>query len=179
MKPQRRQQWLAFAAIGVVGLFAADKLVLTPLGAAWTKRSEEIVSLRKSIQDGSMMLEREQATQKRWNEMRKNTLPASVSQAEQELLKALYKWSDETGVSISLHPQWKRGATDDYSVLECRIDAAGALSSLSKFIYELERSPMALKIEALELSTRDSDGQQVALAILVSGLRLSPLERKP
>ncbi|MBM3822294.1 MAG: hypothetical protein FJ404_05255 [Verrucomicrobia bacterium] len=179
MTPSQRQQFLAVGAIAVVALFAADKLVLSPLAATWKKRTEEIDGLRKSIANGSMLIEREQETNRRWNEMRKNTLPANVSQAEQELLKSLYQWSDETSVGISLHPQWKRGASEDYSSLECRIDAAGSLSSLTKFIHEVERSPMALRIESLELTSRDPEGSQIALALVVSGLRLAPLERKP
>ena len=78
-----------------------------------------------------------------------------------------------------MKPQWKRGATDDYSLLECRVDASGSLAALARFVYEVEKSPMALKVEALELSSRDNDGQQLALGLLVSGLRLAPLERKP
>lgn len=179
MSSARRQSMLAVGAIAVVGLFAADKLVLSPLGETWTQRSDEIASLRKFISNGELLIQREQETQRRWNEMRKNTLPTNVSHAEQELLKSLYKWSDEAGVGISLNPQWKRGASEDYSTLECRVDAAGSLSALTKFIHEVELSPIALRVESLELTSRDNEGNQIALTLIVSGLRLAPLERKP
>lgn len=180
MKPGNRQQILIIAAISMVALYAADSLILTPLTASWKKRSEDIAQLRKSIRNGDALLQREQATQKRWNEMRKNTLPVNVSHAEQEVLKAFDRWSEEARISVSsLKPQWKRGTSDDFSLLECRVDASGSLQALARFIYEIEKSPMALKIESLELSSRDNDGQQVALGLLVSGLRLAPLERKP
>lgn len=179
MNSKNRQQLLAVLTIVVVGLFVADKVVFTPLAEGWKKRGEDIAQLRKSIRSGELLLDREASTQQRWNEMRKNTLPSDTSHAEQQLLKAFDQWSEVSRVSVSsIKPQWKRGATDDYSVLECRVDAAGNLAALARFVYEVERSPMALKIEMVEFSARDNDGQQIALGLLVSGLRLSPLEKR-
>ncbi|MBM3875219.1 MAG: hypothetical protein FJ386_00650 [Verrucomicrobia bacterium] len=176
---QKRQHLLALLAISVVALFAGDKLVVQPLTASWKARQARIAKLEKDVRAGSALLDRDRAMRDRWNTMRKGTLPKDRSAAEQQLLSAFDKWSREARISVSsVKPQWKRGATDDHSLLECRVDASGSLSSLSRFLYELEQDPMALKIEAVELSTRDTSGSQLALGLLVSGLRLSPLEAK-
>jgi hypothetical protein len=179
MTSDKRQKLLAFLALGAVAIFAADKLVLTPLANGWKARSDAIVELRKSIAAGRVTVDREQLTNRRWNEMRKNTLPVNASAAEQQLLGAFDKWSRDSRVSVSsVRPQWKRGASDDYSLLECRVDASGSLSALSRFLYEVEKSPLALKVEGVELAARDNTGQQLTLGLLVSGLRLAPLEAK-
>jgi hypothetical protein len=179
MTPDRRQKLLALAAFGVVGLFALDRLVLTPLMASWRERSQAIASLRKSLNDGRLTIEREQFINARWNELRRNTLPANASQAEQQMLQAFDKWSRDSRISVSsIRPQWKRGTGDDHSLLECRVDAAGGLAAITRFLYEVERSPMALKIESIELAAKDNNGQQIALGLLVTGLRLTPLEAK-
>jgi len=179
MNINKRQQVLAIAAAAIVGFFVLDKLVITPLTRSWKERSITIADLRKSIVQGHATLDREQITRRRWNEMRKNTLPFGASVAEQEMLGAFDRWSRDSGISVSsIKPQWKRGTTDDYSVLECRVDAAGNLSTLTRFLYDVEHSPLALKIESVELAARDNNGQQLALGLLVSGLRLAPLEGK-
>jgi hypothetical protein len=179
MNINKRQQILAIAAAAIVGAFVLDKLVITPLTKGWKERTATIADLRKSIAQGTAALDREQITRRRWNEMRKNTLPFAASVAEQEMLGAFDKWSRESGISVSsIKPQWKRGSTDDYSVLECRVDAAGNLATVTRFLYDVEHSPMALKIESVELAARDNNGQQLALGLLVSGLRLAPLEGK-
>jgi hypothetical protein len=179
MNPDRRQKLLAIAALGVVAVFALDKLVLTPLTNSWKARTEAIAELRKAIAAGRVTAGREQLTNRRWNDMRKNTLPVNASAAEQQLLAAFDQWSRDSRISVSaIRPQWKRGASDDHSLLECRVDAAGSLSALTRFLYEVERSPVALKIESIELAARDNTGQQLALGLLVSGLRLAPLEAK-
>ncbi len=179
MKPENRQKFLLIAAASIVGLYLLDSFVVSPLAASWKERSETIAKLRKDIAQGRTVIEREQSTRRKWGEMRKNTLGFEVSQAEQELLGAFNKWSQDSRVTVvSTKPQWKMGQSEDYSLLECRVDAVGSLSTVARFLYEVEHSPMALKIESAELSTRDNNGDQIALGLMVSGLRLKPLEAK-
>jgi hypothetical protein len=57
---------------------------------------------------------------------------------------------------------------------ECRIDAAGDLEHLSRFLYRVEREPMALKLESVELGARDKEGRQLSLGLQLSALVLNP-----
>ena len=171
---KNRQQVLLLGALGVVGLWVADSLIVTPLVAGWRSRSSNIVELRKQVHDGEQLLLRERGIRARWSSMRTNTLPTEVSVAEGRLLGAFDGWSRESRVSImSIKPQWKR-SEDDYLTLECRVDASGSLSTITRFLYELEHDPLALKVESVELSSRDSTGAQLTLGLQVSGLVLSP-----
>jgi len=87
--------------------------------------------------------------------MRTNTLPIETSAAESLVLKAFDRWSQESRISItSIKPQWKHNA-DEYMTLECRVDAFGNLPTLTRFLYDVEKDPLALKIDALEITTRD------------------------
>jgi hypothetical protein len=179
MKIDNRQRLLAIIAIAIVALFALDKMVFTPLTESWKSRSDALAKLRKSIDQGNLLIQRESQTRKVWNELRKSTLPVSASQAEKELLAAFEKWSADSRVSVSsIRPQWKKGATDDYSVLECRVDAAGSLPVVSKFLYNIESSPMAVKLESVEFTSRDNNGEQIALALLISAVRLASVDTK-
>ena len=75
--------------------------------------------------------------------MRDNALPADASQAEQKFLKAMDGWSRDSGAEItSLMPQWKNDSTN-YMTLDCRVETSGELGALSKFIYDIEKGPMA------------------------------------
>ena len=169
-----RQQLLALIAIAAVALLASDKLVFSPLLAGWKNRSARITDLRKSIDQGSVLLDREQTIRRRWQSMTTNTLPSNVSAAENTVLKAFDRWSQDSRISItSLKPQWKR-SDEDYLTLECRADAFGSIQTLTRFLYEVEKDPLAFKVESVEISARDNDGQQLALGLQVSGLLLNP-----
>jgi hypothetical protein len=179
MKIDNRQRLLGVVAFAIVGLFVLDRVILTPMLDRWKTRSEQLTQLRKSIEQGRMLLEREKVTRDRWNEIRKASLPVNASQAEKEMLGAFERWSADSQVSISsIRPQWKRGVTEDYSLLECRVDAAGSLPVVAKFLYNIESSPMAVRLESVELTGRDNNGEQIALGLLISGVRLAPVDAK-
>jgi hypothetical protein len=176
MKIQNRKQWLVVIAVAGIVLLVADRAVLTPLMSLWKTRSAKVAELRKQIAQGESLIQREQSIRRRWDQMRRNTLPTNSSLAEQQLLKAFDAWARDSRANITLiTPQWKRD--DDYSTLECRVDANGSLDTLCRFLYSVERDPMALKLEMAELTSHDDNGQQMTLGLQVSGLVLTPTKQ--
>jgi hypothetical protein len=174
---KNRQQLLALLAGAAVALFAADSLILNPLIASWKARSTRLTKLRDDIRNGRDLIDREDSLRHRWENMQAHTLPNNPSLTEQKVLSSFNKWSQESRVSIlSISPQWKHD-TDDYMTLECRVEAAGNLNAVTSFLYNLEKDPMALKLQSVEISSRDNEGQQLALGLQVSALVLTPQER--
>ncbi len=174
INPKNRQQLLVLIAAAAVAVFAADRLLITPLSKSWRTRSSQIASLRQKVTEGRAQIQRERSLRERWEQMRQSTLPNNNSQAEQQVLKAFDAWAQRSRLTLlSISPQWKHDA-DEYMTLECRVEASGDLNNVSRFLYELERDPMALKLQAVEISSRDNDGQQFALGLQVSGLVLTP-----
>jgi hypothetical protein len=174
---KNRQQLLIIGAIAAIALFAGDQLVLSPLMKVWSARATRVAELRKQITQGKMLVQREQSIRSRWEQMSRNALPNNSSAAEQQVYKAIDLWAQNSGVALSaITPQWKHDS-DDYMTFECRVDAAGDLGKLSRFLYSVERDPMALKLELMELGARDKDGQQLSLGLQLSGLVLNTLTR--
>jgi len=174
-----RQRWLVIGAGAMVALFIVNAIAIEPLTAMWRAHSAEIVKLRKSVGDGRGLIARSAQLDRTWADMQAGALPKDPAQAEQEVISAFDTWGRANSIELSsIRPQWKRGANERYSLLECRVDATGTLATLTRFIYELERSPLALRVDAVELTSRDDNGQKLTLGLIVSGLRLSPLERK-
>jgi hypothetical protein len=174
---KNRQQLLVIGAIAAVALFAGDRLVLSPILAAWSGRAKNISTLRQKISDAKSLAQREQSIRRRWDQMSRNTLTNNTSAAEQQVFRAVDLWAQNSGVVISaVTPQWKHDS-DDYMTFDCRVDAAGDLSKLSRFLYSVERDPMALKLELVELGARDKEGQQLSLGLQLSGPVLTPQKR--
>lgn len=172
IKGRNRQKLLVILAAVGVGFLIGDRLIVTPLTASWQMRSRQIAELTKQVNQGSLLVSRDAAIRDRWENMRTNTLPTEVSSAENEVLTAFERWSKESGISISsIKPQWKQ-AGDDYMTLECRADAFGGIEAVTRFLYEVEKDPLALRVESLEISARDNDGQQLSVGLQVSGLQL-------
>jgi len=177
LNPKNRQRMLLIATASVVVLYVLDAIVFTPLEATWKAHSAEIKKLKQDVGRGHGLIDREKQTRQKWADMQAEALPKDAAQAEQDLFSAFDRWGRTANIELgSIKPQWKRGATDRYSTLECRVDATGTLSSLTRFLYELEKSPLALRVDSVELNARDDGGQKLSLGLIVSGLRMTPLE---
>jgi Tfp pilus assembly protein PilO len=174
MKIENRQQFLVVLTIAVVALYAADRLVFEPMIGWGKSRAATVTELRRQVKEGKLMIQREAAIRSRWDRMRTNTLPNNTSLAEQQVYEAFYRWERESGADLtSIMPQWKNDS-DDYLTLNCRVEAAGNLDTLSRFLYDVEKGPLALKLDSLELGARDNNGRQFTLGLQISGLVLTP-----
>lgn len=178
--PDKRKKLLLIVACVAVALLLGERVVFNPLVANWQARSAEIAKLKKNVTEGRALIARGPRMEEQWKEMQTQSLPKEPAQAEQDLISAFDRWGRASNIEIaSLKPQWKRGTNDRYSLLECRVDANGTTSTLARFLHEVEKSPLALRVESVEFSARDATGQKMGLGLVVSGLRLVPLEKKP
>ena len=158
--------------IAAAALLVGVNWVYTPLVNLWSARSQEIRALRVKVNDGNFLKKREADIRGRWDDMRTNALPANTSLAENQVITAFNNWSRSSGAEItSVLPQWKNDSTN-YLTLNCRVEATGSLGALSQFLYQIEKGPMALKAEAVELSSHDATGQELTLGLQISGLAL-------
>jgi Tfp pilus assembly protein PilO len=178
MKIKNRQDFLVALTIGVVALYVAVNFIVTPLAGWWSARQVQLKELRLKVADGNALLKRESAIRDNWDTKRANALPMNTSLAEQQLLKSFDGWAGNSGAQItSIMPQWKNDSTN-YMTLGCRVEASGSLGTLSKFLYDVERGPVALRLDTVELTTHDNAGQQLTLGLEVNGLALAAKEKK-
>jgi hypothetical protein len=173
VKTGNRQQVLILVTFAVVALFAGDRLVYGPLKSLWQARAKEIRELQGQIRRGAATIRNEPGIRGKWDLMRTNTLPNNQSAALEQISKAFHDWAEESGASLNgVTPQWKSDS-DEFKTVVCRVDASGTLWMLSRFIYDIEKDPMGLKLESVDFSSRDNTGQQLTLALQVSGLVLT------
>lgn len=171
MKIENRQQLLAFVALGMVGVLVFINVIGGPMVDGWKRRAKDIEEMRAQIERGENSLKRVNMVRERWTQMQTNTL--SAADAERRMFEAFQNWARSSRVTISsIQRSWRQN-DDDYMTLECQANATGSMGSLAQFVYNLEKDPMALRVENLEITARDENGQTLALALQVSGLVLT------
>ena len=178
MKIENRQQFLVVLTVAAFALLVGVNFILEPLGGWWSSRQAQLKELRTKVAEGGQLIKREAGIRSRWTEMQANALPANTSLAEQKFLTAVDSWSRGSGAEVtSLMPQWKNESTN-YLTLACRVETSGNLDTLSRFLYDLEKGPMALRLDSVELSARDKEGQQMTLSTEINGLALIQPDKK-
>lgn len=177
MNPSQRQRLLLTVAIVAVALLVGDRLVFRPLGKLWKERQAQLAQLRKDVNEGMVLVDRESVLRERWREMQTHTFSNEVSAAENQMLKAFDQWSRDSLISVtSVKPQWRQD-DEDHLTLDCRVDASGSLPGLTRFLYEMEKDPLALRVDRVEIISRDENGAQLTLGLQVSGLLLSQVTK--
>ncbi|MGC9326471.1 MAG: type 4a pilus biogenesis protein PilO [Candidatus Hinthialibacter sp.] len=172
MNNSSRQRLLSIVAIVCFGALIGDKLLFTPLLNIWKDRSERIQELEKNLVKGQLLLDRENDLKRRWQSMKENSLPADKSSAQSQVLKSVDRWATESGITIStFKPNWK-DYQENYITLDCRAAAQGNLSNVVRFLYELEKDPIAVKLEQVEISVNDDVGEHLTLSVTFSGLQI-------
>jgi len=171
MNPNGRQQLLTIVALICFGALVLDKVVVTPLWGLWEERAERISQLEELLDRGSVLIDREDVLRDRWADMKRDALPTNLSVAEEQVLKSVERWVQQSSLLLSsFNPEWRQNDEEQFAVYRCRSVGTGDLESVARFLFELERDPLALKIENLELSARDGQGKTLTLALTFSGL---------
>lgn len=174
MQIKNRQQRLLVLTIAAAALYVGVNFIYTPLANWWSVRAKQVQELRQEVSDGRQLLRRDMAIRNQWANMQTNALPANTSLAEQQVLRSFDDWSRESGAEItSIVPQWKNDDTN-YMTLDLRVEASGDISMLSLFLYDLENSPAALRVDSVELGAHDNTGQLLTLSLEINGLALLP-----
>ena len=173
MTAKRRATILKIAAGVIVGLVVLNQIVMEPAVAGWNAQSLRLTALRQKVKNGRQLLEREKALHARWDEMQGANLPADMSSAENDVYKALGRWTRESRISFtSLTPQWRTHEPEGYATFECRATAVGDQAALARLVYEIETDPLPARIEECELTARDTQGKQLSLALRFSFVRI-------
>ena len=174
MQIKNRQQFLTIVTLTAVGLLALDRIISPPLTKLWNDRSKEITALKKQVGEGEMMKRRKDSLRQRWADIQAAALPNDTTAAEQQLYTGLDRWSRFSDVILGgVVPTWKQGTDPAYKTLECRMDVSGSIDRVARFLYSLETDPMALKVQSIELTSKDANGTTINMGVQVSALILT------
>jgi hypothetical protein len=167
----RRERMMVIVAAACVGLLMADWIVIEPLIAMWKDHAQEIVTLQNKIDRAGRLIRNEQGIRADWSDMRQRSLPDDQTKAGSEVVDALGDWAIVSRLSVSsVRSRWVQ-ANDD-NRLDVRVTAGGDITAITRFLYEVERSRLAINLEDVEIRSRNDDGSQLELDARFTGLVL-------
>ena len=145
---------------------------MSPLVRSWKKRSERIAVLKRSLEKGDVLVDREMDLTRRWNDTNERSLTSEMSVAENRIMNSVSDWAGKSGLEISSLKPRRMFGEKDFQKLEFRLSATGDLESVTRFPFELETDPLSLNLEDLEITARDNEGRNLALTVRFTGLIL-------
>ena len=177
MQSKNRETFLKIGVAVVVGLFLLDRVVLGPGIVSWKAQGERLAELKVKVERGRQLLEREKSIRARWNEMQRTDLPEDDSLAENEVFTSIARWASASRVGITNLTPHRGNHDGSYDTFEWRASATGDQAALGRLIYEIESDALPVRVEECEMSTRDTKGQQLALSLRFSAVRINEAKR--
>ena len=177
MENKNRERTLLIGVAVAIGLLVVNMVVINPLTTSWKERREEIAKLTEQIAAGNSTIKAATDIESKWDHMRTNTLPDNSTLAESKLFTAFQGWEQASQITADSHrPTMMEPDEQDsgFKNEEFKVEAHGSLSQIFNFLYNVESSPMGLKVNSIELNSRDDQGRVLAVGLTVSGLILLP-----
>jgi hypothetical protein len=176
---KNRQQFLTILTLTAVGLLALDRIVRPPLAKIWNDRAARITKYQEQVKEGKLLQAHKISLRGHWEDIQKSALPNDPTAAELQLSTGLSHWVDGSGVTLAgVAPTWKQGNDPAYKTLECRVDVAGSIDRLSEFLYYMETDNMALRVQSIEMTSKDANGMNIGLGVQLSALVLASADVK-
>jgi hypothetical protein len=166
----KRERMIVLVTVISVGALVADRFIRAPLanglGALKSDRDQAVTKVQKA----KLLIRQSEQAQQR---MTQAGGLQSDTEAESRVAKALDKWSEEAGLSLtSVKPDRMAG---DKGVKEIVFVVAGKgpLDAVALFLYQVETSELPLKVKSMQLGSASEAGDSMSLELRLSTLYLA------
>ncbi len=171
----KRERLLMWGVILLVGMFAADRLVVSPLQSRLDRLSNDLQAEEARINEANVLIDNKQLIQSRWASRMASGLHQDPADARMAIQSRLSEAAEQTG--LALNNLSAGGNLDSGSFTEVRfsLTASGELPSVARFLEKVQEMPVPLAVLTCDLSKR-SDSNQLTLRLTVSTLVLNDVE---
>ncbi len=170
MASQRERFLVAITAL-VLGAFALDSFILTPLVRAASELRQEQEALEAQLLANQNTMRKRKKSARQWSTWVRSGLKRDPSDAEAQILNAVHTWSGEAGIMlISFQPE-RPAQKGELREIRFHATANGSYDSLIRFLYSVEQSGIPVRVQRLELRPVKGDDRHR----MVMDLRFSTL----
>ena len=167
-----REKILVILVIAALALYVGDRIVLKPYLASWNARGENIKKLTKQLADGRKLLGDGPQIRADWESKKSNSLTNDVVAARETAVDAVRRWAEESNIiQYTVNPNNPRDE-EGFISIENRVDVSGSLTQIFNFLYQLEKDPLAIKLQEFNIDTKDN-GATFTMGVRLSGLVLT------
>jgi type II secretory pathway component PulM len=176
MPSKNRERLLLIGVVACLGILLLDSLVVEPLIRLWSDRAKSITELQTQVRRGTSLIIQERKIMDRWRTMREESRSPDLAMTENDLLKAVGNWAQKSSLTVTALRPRRLLDEENCKKVEIRASTTGTMDAVVKFLYELEIDPQPLKVEDIELSSRDDKGLTLNCEVRVTRLVLDDKE---
>lgn len=173
----KRERLIAIVTLSVIIIFVLDRYVVTPFTEMNERIQIEKQDLVTEIERTARIFKQRKQVGNEWRDMIKGGLSSDASNTESRILHVIRKWSNDYGLTISSIKPDRNGA-EGGTLKEIIFNVAckGSMDAIGRFLLEFENSNLPVRITEFQLGSREEDGRDMSLQLMLSAVYLAESE---
>jgi Tfp pilus assembly protein PilO len=167
-----RERKIMIMAVSAVLILVANQYVLSPVMEKRDEVKQTRIELAEQVEQSLASLERKKVLRQRWVQMQENGLGSDVQRAESMIYRFLEETSARSGLEVgSIQPD-RRQVQEKLGEIDFVISGTGSMSSVIRFLWNLETAQIPLRIKSYQLGSKNETGQEMTLQLELSTVYL-------
>ena len=174
----RRERIIGTAAILIIAVFVADRFILTPITERLRQLDAQKNQRLAEVNEAHSLFERRRLMEKKWQKLLTDGLK-SESEVESLVLHSIGSWARQSQLTLtSLKPQRPSTVTKGLQEMVFSVAGSGRLEAVTRFLWHLENTTLALRIEDMQLGSSNDTGELMSLQLRLSALYVGTTEQQ-
>lgn len=167
MSLSRRERTIGVVVLVAVTAWLGDSLGFSPLYERYQDDLKTAQAREQELAKANQLLRNRGRLEAEYQRRVHSGLVSEASQAEGNLLNALYKLALDANLTYSVKSE-RDPVKNGLQVIRCRLTLTGPMAGVARFCWSLENSAIPLRLEKVQITapdpTRDAQSVQVQVS---------------
>jgi hypothetical protein len=163
----KRERIIFIVTLICVGILIVNEFVINTVYGELVSLGKERDELRLEVEEAENLIARRASLERRWDELLANGM-WNRGAAESKVFDSLREWSSKANMTLGNVRPEQSTAEKGMSVLRFTLSGEGRLASVARLLYEIESSPVPVKISSMSLGSTKDDGSKITMSMYLS-----------
>ena len=174
MKLSTREKYIGIGTAAVIGLFALDSVLLSPLFARLNDADQRVANASRELREADQLFQNSLRARRKWRDMAGDTVKTDESAAQSQLLNRVDVWAQTAGLPLSGLKPGRGEREEGFERISVQAAGAGTMAQVSRFLHALHTADVPVRVSELQISTRKEGTDDLALQVTISSIYAPP-----
>ncbi len=164
----RRERILFWVVVGVLAVFATDRLALSPLTDAFADMRQEAAELERRLHDANVLIGHRDSIEKRRAAYDGAGLADPVDAARIGVQQRLEEYSRAAGLSLDTLSTGRVVRGERFDQVGFNVSATGSIGAVQQFLWSIRMAPFPLRVKKFQIASRDEKQDRLNVSLQLS-----------
>jgi hypothetical protein len=166
----KRERILIWAVALLVGFFAMDRLVVTPLQAHLAQLRSDADAVEQRVDEAKVLIDNEALIHARWTGRVGAGLGLDPAGARLRVQGQLSEFAEDSGLTLTNLSSGGNLNSDPFTEVRFSVTGTGELRAVTRFLEKVQEASSPLAVLTCDISRRDDNSGRLTLRLTVSTL---------